>query len=119
MIEGISASGTTKSELEQEMRNLVARIGPDPPGIHWEYEVYGTDFFPIRAYASAISGTGPDAEETLVVGLQCHRPGGPAGPQLFLYADICTEDGTVIAESPKYEIALPPAVNGATARIPA
>jgi hypothetical protein len=49
---------------------------------------------------------GPDASEAVVLSLQCHRPGGTAGRRLVLSADVSREDGTVLAQSPAYEIHL-------------
>jgi hypothetical protein len=86
------------------MQNVVAELQPSYPDLHWYYDVHATEFFPFTASASAVRGSGPDAIETLVLSIQCHRPEGERGKELVLYADITREDGSVLAESPRREI---------------
>jgi hypothetical protein len=99
-----------RSQLEglmQRLRRLANSVALSDSNIHWEYDAYHNEFFPFRAYASAVRGAGVEAEEVLIISVQCHRPGGE-GEKLVLYADMSREDGSVLAESPVQEIALSP-----------
>lgn len=92
--------------LERRVKYRVANVALSDPTIHWKYEVHSTPYFPFRAYASAVRGVGPNADEALVVALECYRPGGEDGSLFELQADISRQDGTILSESPKYEISL-------------
>jgi hypothetical protein len=92
----------------QRLRRPAESVALSNFSIHWEYDAYRSEFFPFRAYASAVRGTGPEADEILIISLQCHRPEGTRGEKLVLYADVSREDGSVLAESPIQDIALSP-----------
>lgn len=92
--------------LERRLRNLVAGISEKLPGVQWKFDVYGTEYFPFRAYASAFRGPMRDGNAELVIALQGQRPGGGGGSRIRFFADLATGDGEILAESPMYEIDL-------------
>lgn len=111
MISEVPPFSPSRGWLERRMSESMAAIHLAEPTSHWKFEVVSTSYFPFRVYASAVRGTGPNADEALVVALECHRPGGPNGAMVELQADISKPDGTVLSESPKYEIPLGASAN--------
>ncbi len=75
--------------------------------VKWRYSAYSNERFPLRAYASALGGSGPDVDEVLVIAVTWRFPRDGTYDQLGVGADILDEDGVILAESPRYEVPMP------------
>jgi hypothetical protein len=72
--------------------------------LHWHYDLLNSRRFPVQYYATALRGSGPDADEVLVIGIECFE--SDAGP-LIVTARITGEEGVILAEGPSIEIDMP------------
>ncbi|HZU11446.1 MAG TPA: hypothetical protein VFB58_01285 [Chloroflexota bacterium] len=106
MIETIGSSGITEGSLRAILEGVVTHLRFISPDIHWHYDVSGSESFPFWAYASAVRGSGPSADEVLVLSLQCRRETTGAAGVVDLYAEVLRDDGMILAEGPHFEVAL-------------
>lgn len=75
--------------------------------LHWRYDLLGSARFPVQYYAVALRGSGPDAEEALVIAIECFDSINGEQERLVVSASITQEGGVVLAEGPEIEIPLP------------
>jgi hypothetical protein len=90
-------------------RVKVLTQGLDSPrtDLHWRYDLLSSRRFPAQYYAVALRGFGPDAEEVLVIAIECFDQDEGRSERLVVSASITQEDGAVLAEAPKVEIEMP------------
>ena len=92
---------------KKQFQHIVEDITGTLPAVQWRYSAYSNEHFPLRAYASALRGSGPDADEALVIAVTWRNPQDGKGDRLVVGASILDEDGVVLAESPRFEIPVP------------
>jgi hypothetical protein len=92
---------------KEHIQDLVEQI-LGAPSAPWRYSAYSNERFPFRAYASALRGTGPSADEAVVIAVAWQYPDDDKGDHLIVSADILDGEGAVLAEGPRYEVPLPP-----------
>jgi hypothetical protein len=97
----LEAHGTT-----QRIQSTVGRA-EKPADVHWQYSLLSNRRFPFRFSASAMRGSGPEAEEVLVVALECFDASDATGQRLLVSADITGEEGLILAEGPRRAVELP------------
>lgn len=67
--------------------------------VHWRYDLLSSQFSPVQYYAVALRGTGADAEEILVIAIECSLYKDERSPFLGISASITDGDGAVLAEA--------------------
>lgn len=72
--------------------------------LHWRYDLVSSRRFPVQYYATALRGSGADADEIVVIGIECFE--SDTG-HLTVSASITGEDGVILAESSATEIEFP------------
>lgn len=92
---------------KQQIQGIVEDIAGTSSAVRWRYSAYSNERFPLRAYASALRGSGPDADEILVIVVTWRNARNGKGDRLIIAADILDEDGVILAESPRFEVPLP------------
>jgi hypothetical protein len=95
------------SAQKKYVQDIVESIAGAPSTVHWRYSAYSNERFPLRAFASALRGSGPDADEVLVVAVTWRNPDDDKGDRLVVGADILDGDGLILAESPRFEVTIP------------
>jgi hypothetical protein len=95
------------SAQRKRVQDIVENIVGAPSTVHWRYSAYSNERFPLRAYSSALRGSGPDADEVLVVAVAWRNPGDGKGDRLVVGADTLDGDGVILAESPRFEVTIP------------
>lgn len=73
--------------------------------LHWRYDLLSNRHFPVQYYAVALRGSGPGAEETLLIAIECFDENDE---RLIVSASIAIGDGAIVAEAPQMEIERPP-----------
>lgn len=92
---------------KQQIQSIVEDISGDLSPVRWRYSAYSNERFPLRANASALLGSGPDADEVLVIAVTWRNDRGGSGDRLVIGADILDGDSAILPESPRFEVALP------------
>lgn len=90
------------SAEKEQIQGFVEDIAGALTGVHWQYSAYSNERFPLRAYASALRGSGPDANEILVIAVTWRSPQDGKGERLIMGADILDGDGVILTESPRF-----------------
>ncbi|MGI8825191.1 MAG: hypothetical protein ACR2JC_06035 [Chloroflexota bacterium] len=103
VLDAIESHGTPEKFLQVTKRLVGAQSD-----VRWCYNLSSSKYFPFRYYASAVRGAGPDADEVLVISIECFDSHDEKRELLIISADITGEDGVLLAESPKIEIGVPP-----------
>jgi hypothetical protein len=67
--------------------------------LHWRYDLLDTPSSPAQYYAVALRGSGPDAEEVLVIAIECFMAKDNHGYRLVVSATITDGDGALLAEA--------------------
>jgi len=94
VLEAIEKQHATE-RVERFTRELVGRNGD----VRWRYDLLNSQFSPAQYYAVALRGTGPDAEEILVIAIECSLYRDERGPLLGISATITDGDGAILAEA--------------------
>lgn len=67
--------------------------------VRWRYDLLDSQFSPAQYYAVALRGSGADAEELLVIAIECFVRKNEGGPFLVVSGSITTADGALLAEA--------------------
>ena len=94
-------------EEARQIREMVEGIAGALPAVQWRYSAYSSERFPLRAYASALRGSGPEADEVLVIEVIWQSSRDEQGDRLLMSAGILDEDGVILAESSAFEVPIP------------
>lgn len=88
----------------KQVKRVTQGLARAQQDLHWRYDVLSSRRFPIQYYAVALRGSGPDADEVLVIGIECFES---SDGYLVVSAMITGEDGVILAESPTTKIKMP------------
>jgi hypothetical protein len=99
VLEAIEAQHTT--EKVKIVTQKLVKAGQD---LRWRYDLLSSRRFPVQYYAVALRGAGPDADEVLVIGIECFEADDG---HLNISATVTGKDGLVLIEGPSTEIDMP------------
>ena len=89
------------------VKRLTQDLDSSHTDLHWRYDLVSSRHFPVQYYAVALRGFGPDAEEALVIAIECFDHDDGNHERLVVSASISQEDGAVLAQAPQIEIEMP------------
>jgi hypothetical protein len=99
VLEAIEAECTT-----EKVKKVTEKLAPGRQDLHWRYDLVSSRRFPVQYYATALRGSGPDADEILTIGIECFESDNG---HLIVSGMITGEDGVIIAQGPSTEIDIP------------
>lgn len=77
------------------------------PNACWRSDLSTSNRFPFQYYVTAMSEPGPDADQVLVIAVECFDFHDETGERLIVSADITGEDGLLLSESPRAVVNVP------------
>lgn len=104
VLEAIETQHATK-----RVEHLTQQLGGHRKDVHWRYDLLESEFSPAQYYAVALRGTGADAEEILIIAIECSLTSGERGWFLVVSATITDGDGAILAENESTSMRIPSA----------
>lgn len=95
-------------EATRRLQEALGGLISAHPSTHWRSDLSTSNRFPFQYYVTGMSEPGPDADEVLVISVECFDPHDGTGEHLVVSADITGEEGLLLAESPRTVIDVPP-----------
>ncbi len=92
---------------ERRVREMVKRISSAGPAVRWRYSAHRNERFPLRLYASARREEDVGGHDALVIAVELFNPADDQGDRLIVSADIMDDEGVILEQSPRYEVAIP------------
>lgn len=89
---------------QRRVEDVVEKIAGFLPTVQWRYSAYSSERLPLRAYASAVTGEGPEADELLILAVTWRSEKDEGRERLIVGADILDGGGCILGESPRIEI---------------
>lgn len=102
VLEAIEMQHTTE-RVEQFTRALAGHRAD----VHWRYDLLNSQFSPAQYYAVALRGTGAEAEQILVIAIECSLHRDERGSFLVVSASITDGNGAILAEAESTAIKMP------------